>query len=331
MNEPLRSTQAIPQTKRRVSGRLCLVAIFSFILVFCLTAKPQNQPVPTPVQEPTVRLQINVVDGDGRAVTDLRAEDIQILDGGVPETISLFSRDARPLLYGLVIDGTGSLEPQFRSVLGAAGQIVAANQAEDQTFIIKFVSSENITTLQELTSDKNALTNALIGIKPELGQTALIDGLYLAAQYVMKTQESAVNRAPAIVLVSDGEERASYYRESDLFKLLGKTNLQIFTIGLVGELKDGRGLVRKSPRQSATDLITKLARETQGRAFMLQSASELPDAVEKLIQMLHVRYLVEYRPTRNPEKLRRDVDVKLAAPEHKNWKATAKQISAAKK
>ena len=331
MNEPLRSTWAIPQTKRRVGRCLCLIAIFSFLLVFCLTAKSQNQPAPTPQQQQTVKLQINVVDGDGRAVTDLRAEDIAIFDGGIPETISLFSRDARPLLYGLVIDGTGSLKPQFRSVLGAAGQIVAANQAEDQTFVIKFVSSENIVTLQELTSDKNALMNALIGIKPELGQTALIDALYLAAQYVMKAPESADKRALALVLVSDGEERASYYKDSDLFKLLGKVNLQIFTIGLVGELKDDRGLARKSPRQSAINLLTKLARETHGRAFVLGSAGELPDAVEKLIQMLHVRYLVEYRPTRNPEKLRRDVDVMLTAPEHKTWKATAKQISAANK
>lgn len=331
MNEPLRSTYGFPKVNGRVSRLLSLIVIFSFILVFSLTAKPQNQTAPTPVQQQTVKLQINVVDGDGRAVTDLRAEDIEILDGGNPETISLFARDARPLLYGLVIDGTGSLKPQFRSVLAAAGQVVAANQAEDQTFIIKFVSSENIITLQELTSDKNALTNALIGLKPELGQTALIDGLYLAAQYVMKTQESADKKALALVLVSDGEERASYYKDSDLFKLLGKVNLQVFTIGLVGELNDGHGLARKSPRQSATDFLAKLARETHGRAFMLQSASELPDAVEKLIQMLHVRYLVEYRPTRNPEKLRRDVDVKVGPAEHKKWKVIAKQIYAGKK
>lgn len=330
MNESLQSAFPFPKAKGHVS-RLPVIAIFSFILVFGLTAKPQNPPVATPSQQPTVTLQINVLDDEDRAVTDLRPEDIEVFDGGIPETISLFSRDARPLLYGLVIDGTGSLKPQFRSVLGAAGQVVAANRAEDQTFIIKFVSSENITTLQELTSDKNALTNTLIGVKPEPGQTALIDGLYLAVKYAMKYQETAGKQAIALVLVSDGEDRASYYRDADLFKLLGKSDLQVFTIGLVGKLDDKRSFVRRSPRQAATDFLAKLARETHGRAFMLQSESELPDAVQKLIQLLHVRYLVEYRPTRDPEKLRRDVDVKVGTPEHKNWKVMARQISAGKK
>ncbi len=99
-----------------------------------------------------------------------------------------------------------------------------------------------------------------------------------------------------------------------------KTDLQVFVIGLVGKLNNQGGLIRKSPRQTAVDFLTKLAKETGGRAFLLKAPKELPDAIDQLTQSVHTQYVIGYRPTNSPERASRKVEVKVvASPEHEKW------------
>jgi VWFA-related protein len=220
------------------------------------------------------------------------------------------------------------LKPQFQDILAAAKQIIATNQTEDLTFIIKFVSSDNIQTIQDLSSDKAALINGLTGIKLEGGQTALIDALYVAAEYAVKNQNQAGKRHFALVLLSDGEDRASYFKESDLFTLLHKNDLQVFVIGLIGQLDDEGGFIRKSPRRKANELLMKLAQETGGRAFILNSPKELGNAINQLTMSLHSQYVIRYQPTKNPDRVRGKARVKLVdSPKHEKWKVITGRVS----
>jgi len=278
-------------------------------------------------EHPLLKLSVTVTDRAGHPVDGVRKEDLQLIDDGNPETISYFSKEERPLICGLVIDGSGSLKPLFQDVLKMANQIIEANHSDDATFIIKFVSSDNVRTIQELTTDKNVLANALRGLKVEMGQTAMIDGLYLAAQYAIAHRPGAGDHHIALVLISDGEDRASYYKDSDLFKLLTKSDLQVFVVGLVSELDNQQGLVRLSPRAKAEDLLTKLARETGGRAFLLKSPKELPDVINQLNPMLRAQYVIGYQPSKNPDKASRKVQVKVvASPDHDKWIVTNPRV-----
>jgi len=305
---------------------ICSLVIFGYLVAWTSAqaqTPAQAQANSQDTQKFSVTLGLTVTDSSGRVVTDLRKEDLQVFDDGNLETISYFSKEVLPITYGLLIDSSGSLKLHFGTILQAARQIIDANLDNDETFIIRFISSDKIETVQELTSDKSVLGLSLNGLKVEMGQTALIDAVYVSAQYAIKHQAVGQTRRAALVLISDGEDRASYYREEQLFELLRKSNLQVFVLGLVAQLDDDRGLIRRSPRQKATDLITKLSRETGGHALILNSAKDMPDAIVDLTQRLHSQYLIAYTPSKNVDKTNRKVQVKLTrSPEHEKWRVT---------
>jgi VWFA-related protein len=298
-----------------------IVLAFSSI---CLSVRAQGPPAQ--VTRPLVKVRVSLIDRRGRAVTDAKKEDFQVSDDGSAAEIEYFAKDQEPLAYGLVIDGSGSLKPIFPTIVAAARQLIAANQDRDQAFIIKFVSSDNVRTVQEFTTNKGDLDMSLSRLKLEGGQTALIDGVYLAVEYAMKHN---ANRPTALVLLSDGEDRQSYYQQSKLFSLLEGSAVQIFAIGMIGNLDSDHGLVRASSQQQAEDLLTKLAKQTGGLAFILKSQKELPTTVEQLGQIMRSTYVIGYRPTKNLNDTKRAVKIKIAdSPQHEKWTVAGSRIVA---
>jgi Ca-activated chloride channel family protein len=65
----------------------------------------------------------------------------------------------------------------------------------------------------------------------------------------------------------------------------------------VRELDKEGGLIRKSPRDKAVNLINKLATETGGRAFFPDSLSELPQIASEIVRDLRTQYVIAYNPT----------------------------------
>ena len=98
-------------------------------------------------------------------------------------------------------------------------------------------------------------------------------------------------------MVTDGEDRASYYPETELFKRLREEDVQIYVIGFVNELDADKGFIRKSPRDKAVNLINKIASETGGRAFFPQSIAELPQVANEIVRDLRTQYVLSYDPT----------------------------------
>lgn len=294
--------------------------------VFALAVYSPGQQTTQPTNLPTVKVRFSVTDALGRAVNDLKAEDIQVFDGDSPVTVSSLSQETTPLIYGLLIDRSGSLKLHFANMLEVAKQVIVANNADDQAFLMTFVDHDKLEMMQELTTDKTALLNGLNRLRVEGGQTALVDAVYVSAQYAMKHLPSTNSRV-ALVLLSDCEERVSYYREEQLMELLRKSKIQVFVVALVSDLDPETGLLRRSPRQKATDLATRLARESGGSVFISKSPKDLEDATTTLTTALHSRYLAEYKPSKNADKLKRNVQIKLTkSPEHEKWRVVVGNV-----
>ncbi len=204
-----------------------------------------------------------------------------------------------PVIYGLAVDTSGSLRPAFEQVINAAKAIINSNKKGDETFLERFISSDKIETIQDFTSSKDALMDGLDTLYIEGGQTAVIDGVYLAAEHVAEYKKGSNDdrRRRALIVVTDGEDRASYYPEADLFRRLREEDVQIYVIGFVNELDAEKGLIRKSPRDKAVTLINRIATETGGRAFFPQSISELPEVANQIVRDLRTQYVISYDPT----------------------------------
>lgn len=287
-----------------------LLAIVSCLFlcapIFAQEQSPQKQ------AGPAVRFSLIVTDRSKHSVDDLTKDSISILEDKVPQTVSLFSKDDRTVDYALVIDTSGS----FRKLLDAAAEtarfLVNNNRDLDETFIERFISSDKIETIQEFTSDKTQLLRGLRTLYVEGGQSAVIDGVYEAASHTADHHPAAPERRKALVLISDGEDRASYYTENQLVQLLREKDVQVFVIGIVAQLDDRPRSVGLDPKDKAEKLLTLIARETGGRVFFPKTTNELRQAASEIVHDLHLQYLISYQSTTISSKENfRKVEVKI--------------------
>ena len=273
---------------------------------------PRLKPTPTPtppaeidpgdvlkINADLVQLHVRVIDRNNRPIDNVPQNQFHVFEDGVPQPIESFTREEVPISYGLAVDTSGSLRSQLQSVIDAGKSIINSNKAGDETFLVRFVSSDNIQTVQDFTSNKELLTDGLDNFYIEGGQTAVIDAVYLSAEHVSEYKKGDENdrRRRALIVITDGEDRNSFYKQDQLFERLREEDVQIFVIGFVSELDKDSGLIRKSPKERAVALINKLATETGGRAFFPDSISELPQIANEIIRDLRTQYVIAYNPT----------------------------------
>jgi Ca-activated chloride channel homolog len=252
------------------------------------------------IESNEIKLHVRVVDRDNRPVNDVRQDEVKVFENGVPQTITSFTSEEVPITYGLVVDNSGSIRSQINQVIEAGKSIVASNKPGDETFVVRFISSDEIKIMQDYTADKQSLDDALDDMFVEGGQTAVIDAVYLSAEHAAERRPGETEtdkRRRALILVTDGEDRASFYKQEQLWESLKEEDVQIFVIGFVNELEKDRGFISKSKRQKAMDLLDKMAKETGGRAFYPNSLAELPQIAQDITKDLRTQYVISYKPT----------------------------------
>lgn len=246
-----------------------------------------------------VNLNVRVIDRNNRPIGDVRQDEFHVYENGVLQPIFSLSKEEVPISYGLAIDTSGSLRAQLAQVIEAGKVIINSNKPGDETFLVRFISSDKIEQVQDFTSNKEDLIDSLDTFYVEGGQTAIVDAVYVSAEHVSEYKKGGTDdrRRRALIVVTDGEDRGSTYKPEELFQRLREEDVQIFVIGFVNELDKEGGLIRSSPREKAVNLINRLAKETGGRAFFPESLSDLPQIADEIVRDLRTQYVVSYNPT----------------------------------
>lgn len=269
----------------------CSSSILICLASLCPMVFAQSQVSTTPNAEPRmVILNVRVTDSLSHAVIDVNKEAFLLTEDGVAQKIVLFSKEVVPLSYGLVIDASGSMRSQLSAVVQSALKIVNSNQQNDETFIVRFIDSNKIETLQDVTTDKKQLSDALETLYVEGGQTALVDAVYLSATRLLELKREKSLRRKALVVITDGEDRMSFYRETQLFEFLAQNDIQIYIVAFTRELK-------AKVRTHAVGLLNRLATDTGGRVFFPQTPGDLTHIADEIISDLRTQYAIGYVPT----------------------------------
>ncbi len=273
-----------------------------------LSTRPVLTPTP-PIDDPDeiikidtelVNLNVRVIDRNNRPINNLQVKDFKIFEDGVIQKVDFFSESEVPTNYALVIDNSGSLRQQLDKVIEAGKVLVNTNRPDDETMIVRFVGRDKIEIEQPFTKKKEDLSDALENLYIEGGQTAVIDAVYLAAENVGEYEKSNLTndrKRRALILVTDGEDRNSYYNEKQLFELLRESDVQIYVIGFVDDLSNDGGFISKSPQAKAKGLLERMATETGGKAYFPKSASELPALAREISSELRTQYSIGYIPS----------------------------------
>lgn len=298
--------------------RLCTTTLTLLTLLFVLGPRVcAQEPAPTPQTTPepqTVKLKFLAYDKKGH-VTALKREDVHVYVDGVEQPVKDFAVAVSPASYGLVVDNSGSLRSQIGAVIVAAKSLVYNNGPADETFVVRFVNSDEIKIMQDMTSDKAELAKVLDDMYVQIGQTALLDAVYLSAEHLAKKAraDEGVERRRALLLITDGEDRSSYYKVDEVLKLLRGKDVQVFAIGLTAALDSDRAFIGASKRYKAKGLLEKLTSETGGRVFFAETVGELQEAILDINKNLHTQYLLGYAPPA-PGGRKHKVEVKAFGP-----------------
>lgn len=262
--------------------------------------KPNPEDEVIKVDTELVNLNVRVIDRNSRPVNGLAQGEFKIFEDNVAQDIEFFSRSEVPTNYGIVIDNSGSLRSQLEKVIEAGKILVATNKPEDETTIIRFVSRDKITIEQNFTSNKTDLNDSLDNLYIEGGQTAIIDAVYLAAEKVSEYEKQRGKddrKRRALIIVSDGEDRDSFYSEAQLFEMLKETDVQIYAIGFVSDLSKDGGFISKSPQGKAKAFLQRMATDTGGKAYFPANTGELAGVAKEIASELRMQYSIGYIPT----------------------------------
>ncbi len=239
-----------------------------------------------------VVLDVTVVDLANRPVLDLKQDQFQVLEDKSPQKIEFFSREVSPVSLVLTIDTSGSMRAKLDTVIKSSTNLVKESRRGDEIAVVEFKLQPEL--IEEFTTDANDVIDALNGLIPG-GQTAMLDALFLAADYASKEGK---NRRKAVILVTDGIDKDSYYKFDEVVNHLREADVQIYLIGFTNDLNSEGGLFRgKSEKDRSEALLTKLAAETGGRAFFPKEMSEVHAIAQQISNDLRTQYSIGYYPS----------------------------------
>jgi Ca-activated chloride channel family protein len=176
------------------------------------------------VQVEMVSLPVVVTDRMGNHVRDLKKEDFQVFEDGVPQEIGGFAAVEEPISVALTLDTSGSTEFQLGRIRQEAVRFVNLLRQDDSIALISF--ADEVRLLEPFNIYHKKSTDSLRSLKPG-GLSAVYEAVWLSLEQVLKLEYGR----KALVLFSDGiDNRSETVTEQETLDLARKTEATIYCI-----------------------------------------------------------------------------------------------------
>jgi Ca-activated chloride channel homolog len=228
-----------------------------------------------------VLVNATVADPMNRFVTGLEKENFSIYEDKVEQNIVHFSSQDMPISIGVIFDTSGSMTSKIDKSRDACIQFMKLVNPQDEFFLVGF--NDRVYLEQDFTSQVEDITKRVIFDRAK-GQTALLDAIYFGIEKV------AHGRYPrkALLIISDGGDNHSRYTEKDVKEYIKESDAQIFGIGIYNPFADA------PEEKHGPALLSEMAEITGGRAYTLNSLSDLEDIATKIAIELRNEYVLGY-------------------------------------
>jgi Ca-activated chloride channel homolog len=254
-----------------------------------IAPKAKNKNLTIGIEVNLVMMYTSIYDKSGHFVGGLKGDSFKLFEDGIEQKIDRFSQEDAPISMGILLDLSGSMRSKIDQINRAALAFIRASNPQDQVFLIGF--NDEVELLQDFTSDVDEITDALDNTVT-LGGTALYDAIYLGVQ-----KSHTGNRAKkAVVVITDGEDRDSYYKLEELIAKVQELDVQVFSIGFLNDIPDKGifGSFSKSEPEKARDALTRVAEETGGKAFFPDKLADIHPIVAQIAGELRNQYSIGY-------------------------------------
>jgi VWFA-related protein len=284
---------------RRPARRLGLALLAAIAPSVARSAQDPQPPLVIGAEVEVVSVPVLVFDKAGRFVPDLRKQEIQILEDGVPQDITYLAsstgHDRIPLSIALTLDTSGSMQPSIAFLKEAATYFTGKLEASDQALIVQF--NESVKSSSDFTDDTDRMDSFINGLQV-WGGTALYD----AVLYSLDRLRDRPGRK-ALILLSDGDDNGSSRATKSQVTAMAKSlEVSIYSVGIQG-FDTPKGFLKN------------LAEDTGGAYYFPSKVSELIRVFEAISKDLKNNYLVAYSPKRSADNTYRRIEVRVARPE----------------
>ena len=238
-----------------------------------------------------VNLDVAVIDQENNPVSNLKKEDFAVYEDKIKQTVESVFREEVPISFGIVIDTSGSMGSKIETVSDAALLLIKQMRHGDEAFVASFKTEPDLA--QDFTTDRRELENA-VGELYTGGGTALLDAIIATADYA---HEKGKRRRKALVVVSDGLDRNSAFKEKEVIDAIKEDEVQVYLVGFIDEVMEEKNLSGKTAAKKAKDLLIRIADDSGGRAYFPKDIGEIPAIAAQISKDLRTQYVVSYYPT----------------------------------
>ena len=265
---------------------------------------------PIRVDVSLVNVGFSVRDERGVLVTDLKQDDFEILEDGVPQHISFFAKSQDvPLNLGLVMDVSGSqqsfikphlkdLQSFLKTVLSKRDKAFLMTFANRLSLISDYTDSskdlvDELKDFQHERNPRNRSTYPIVGPGEfRILGTAFYDAIYYGSTQMMQNIDRGRR---ALIIFSDGEDNSSAHHMLDAIEAAQANDVLLFTIRYTELSRDGRINARN---KYGISVMERLARETGGLDFDGEGKG-LVEGFKQIGEQLRASYELAYH-TSNP-------------------------------
>jgi Ca-activated chloride channel family protein len=312
---------------------LALIVFAAALASVVLAAAPPSPQVQEPVFRAgtrTVPVYVTVTDTEGRLVPDLGRDDFEILDNGKPQTISVFANDVQPIMVVMMLDRSGSMVENFRRVQEASEQFVNRLLPADKARIGSFSYRIQVDP-RTFTNDREELLRILYKELQEPGPTPLWNAVAVGMTALLHQEGRRV-----VLVFTDGADnpgngRATNISLGDAMKRAREEDVMVYAVGLTGRApmrgmrqRGGYGGWGRYPpppgggqpmgrEQKPDEGLAKIAAESGGGYFELESTDNLGATFARVADELHRQYAMGFSPEKLDGKTHK-LDVRVKQP-----------------
>ena len=293
-----------------------VILFFLTLALSVLTVSAQDDDV-IKVDSSVVRLNVGVVDGKGRPMTQLNKANFTVYEDGVKQNILQFEPTVAPFSVVMLLDMSGSTLGFRETIKQSASRFVDALAPEDRVAVVEFYDKVNLRN--DFTTDRRVISNS-IQVANGRGKTQL----YKAIDFAIEKLSKENKRRKAIIVLTDGVD--SFLRDEDrdfldktktadistaikpensdvLSRLLNKSDAQGITIyPLALPTGDPFKLADPTPAQiamftAARSRLKILAERSGGTLNTINRLEEMGKLYAAVAADLRALYTVEYQST----------------------------------
>lgn len=277
-----------------------------------------------------VQISVVVFNDRGVVASNLGKNDFRILDDGVEQRILYCDRERVPVSFVILADVSSSMAKKIPFVVESAQSLVEPPDDEEKPIDEYSVLGieTRATILSPFTRDEKDLEERLPSLlQPTNGSTALFDGIYFG---VATARRQATNDHRAMIIISDGGDNHSRYNLNETKRMLEEADVPVFAVIAGPSLELPPFLLppeRKAKRfpipgpdpdsgvpsgKPAADYIgpaelhgprnlKSLTEASGGGVFTAEQLDDLPRIVRTIGDAVRFRYVLSYKPVRDPK------------------------------